>query len=76
MIQGEQMGEIESVKAVSELFSPVTGEVIETNADVVTSPELVNDDPYAKGWLVRVKPDDAAELAKLMDSTQYEAITT
>jgi glycine cleavage system H protein len=74
--QGEQMGEIESVKAVSELFSPVTGEVVETNADVNTRPELVNDDPYAKGWLVRVKPDGAGGLTGLLDAKAYESLTT
>ncbi len=74
--QGEQMGEIESVKAVSELFAPVTGEVLETNTNVVSSPELVNDDPYAKGWLVRVKPDDVSELGNLLDAAGYESITT
>ncbi len=74
--QGEQMGEIESVKAVSELFAPVTGEVLETNTDVVSSPELVNDDPYTKGWLVRVKPDDVSELGNLLDAAGYESITT
>jgi glycine cleavage system H protein len=74
--QGEQMGEIESVKAVSEFFSPVTGEVVETNADVNTSPELVNDDPYAKGWLVRVKPDEAGGLTGLLDATAYESLIT
>lgn len=74
--QGEQMGEIESVKAVSELFSPVTGEVIEINADVNTNPELVNDDPYTRGWLVLIKPDDAGALTGLLDASAYESLTT
>lgn len=73
--QGENMGEIESVKAVSDLVSPITGEVIEINADVKSKPELVNDDPYTGGWLVRVKPDDAAELDNLLDQSAYQAIT-
>ncbi len=74
--QHEQMGEIESVKAVSDLFSPVTGEVVEVNAQVKDKPELVNDDPYAGGWLLRVKADDAGELAGLLDAAGYAAITS
>lgn len=73
--QGDNMGEIESVKAVSDLFSPVTGEIVEVNADVKSKPELVNEDPFAGGWLVRVKPDDAAELDSLLDPAAYKSIT-
>jgi glycine cleavage system H protein len=72
---GQNMGEIESVKAVSDLFSPVTGEILEINADVKSKPELVNEDPYNGGWLVRVMPDDANELDNLLDPTAYQAIT-
>ena len=74
--QHEQMGEIESVKAVSDLFSPVTGEVVEVNAQVKDKPELVNDDPYAGGWLLRIKADDADELTGLLDAAGYAAITS
>jgi glycine cleavage system H protein len=73
--QGVNMGEIESVKAVSDLYSPVTGEVVETNADVKSKPELVNEDPYAGGWLVRVKPDDADQINSLLDPAAYQSIT-
>jgi glycine cleavage system H protein len=73
--QKDQMGEIESVKAVSDLFSPVTGEVVEVNAAVKDKPEMVNDDPYNGGWLVKVKPDDAGELDALMDSAAYQSQT-
>lgn len=73
--QKDQMGEIESVKAVSDLFSPVTGEVVEVNAAVKDKPELVNEDPYNGGWLVKVKPDDAGELDALMDSAAYQSQT-
>jgi glycine cleavage system H protein len=73
--QKDQMGEIESVKAVSDLFSPVTGEVVEVNAAVKDKPELVNEDPYNGGWLVKVKPDDAGELDALMDSAVYQSQT-
>ena len=75
VILGAQMGEIESVKAVSDLFSPVTGEVIEVNAEVKSNPELVNEDAYAAGWLIRVKPDDAGELDQLMDAAAYQTAT-
>jgi glycine cleavage system H protein len=70
--QAKQMGEIESVKAVSELYSPVSGEVVEVNPEAVKSPELVNTDPYGKGWLVRVKVSDPAELDSLMEAAKYE----
>ena len=73
--QHEQMGEIESVKAVSDLFSPVSGEVVEVNATVKEKPELVNDDPYNGGWLIRVKPDSQDELQKLLDADGYQQIT-
>lgn len=73
--QGENMGEIESVKAVSDLFSPITGEIVEVNADIKSKPELVNEDPFAGGWLVRVKPDNADDLNNLLDPTAYKSIT-
>ena len=72
--QFAQMGEIESVKAVSDIFSPVTGEVVEVNSEVKAKPELVNEDPYAAGWLVRVRPDDAGEMDKLMDAAAYQGV--
>lgn len=70
--QKDQMGEIESVKAVSDLFSPITGEIIEVNDEVKARPELVNEDPHNGGWLVRVQPDDASELNSLMDAASYQ----
>ena len=72
---GGQIGEIESVKAVSDLFSPVSGEIVEVNDGVKQNPELVNESPYEKGWLLRIKPDDAAELDALLDAAQYGALT-
>ena len=75
LAQFDQMGEIESVKAVSDLYTPVGGEVVEVNADVVTKPETVNEDPYGKGWLIKVRMDNAAELDNLMDAAQYAALT-
>jgi glycine cleavage system H protein len=69
----EIFGTIESVKAVSELFCPVSGEVVEVNPTVVEKPELVNSDPYGKAWLVVVAIDNEAELSSLMTASQYEA---
>ena len=69
----EKMGEVESVKAVSDLFSPVSGEVIEINERLLDHPELTNDDPFGEGWLVRVAMTDAAEMDKLMSADEYEA---
>ena len=69
----EKMGEVESVKAVSDLFSPVTGEVTEVNERLLDHPELVNEDPLGEGWMVRVTVADAAELNQLMSAQEYEA---
>jgi glycine cleavage system H protein len=68
----ERFGDIESVKAVSELFSPVSGEVVEVNAELESSPELVNEGPYEQGWMVLIKVTDASELERLMDAAAYE----
>lgn len=73
--QFAKMGEIESVKAVSELFSPVSGEVAAVNAALKDNPELVNESPYENGWLIRVRIDDASELDALMDAPAYAALT-
>ena len=73
--QNAQMGEVESVKAVSELFSPISGEVTAVNDEVKNAPELLNESPHEKGWLIRVKPDDPAELDSLLDAAAYTALT-
>lgn len=70
--QFTRMGEIESVKAVSDLFSPVSGRVVEINQEAVKNPELVNKDPYDKGWLIKVALKDLSELDKLMNVTEYQ----
>jgi glycine cleavage system H protein len=70
----ESYGEVESVKAVSDLISPLSGEVVEVNAAVVDAPETVNDDPYGKGWLVRIRLGDPAEADVLLDAAAYEAL--
>jgi glycine cleavage system H protein len=69
----EKIGEVESVKAVSDLYSPVSGEIIEVNTDLVDHPELVNEDPYNKGWIMRVTMSDPGELESLMSAEEYEA---
>ncbi len=69
---GEAFGTIESVKAVSELYAPVGGEIAGVNEELSSSPELVNDDPYGDGWLVKLKPSDAKELDALKTAVQYE----
>ena len=70
-----KMGEVESVKAVSDLYSPVTGEVIEVNPELVQHPELVNEDPFGAGWLVRVTVANVDEVNGLMSASQYDAYT-
>ena len=69
-----KFGEIESVKAVNDLFSPVSGELLEVNQKAVDSPELVNDDPYGKGWLLRVNLSDPSELDGLLTASEYEEL--
>ncbi len=64
-------GEIESVKAVSELYSPVTGEVIEANQALADKPELINDSPYGDGWIMKVRLPDESEVDKLLTAEQY-----
>ena len=71
--QFDKFGEIESVKAVSDLFSPVSGTVTEINDKLEQAPEMVNSDPYGDGWIMRVELDDASELDSLMDAGTYTA---
>ena len=71
--QGEVFGSIEAVKTVSDLHLPVTGEVLEINGALDAQPELVNNDPYGEGWIIRIAVKDVAELDKLMDAKAYEA---
>ena len=71
--QGEVFGSIEAVKTVSDLNMPVTGEVLEINGALDAQPELVNNDPYGEGWIIRISVKDAAELDSLMDAAAYEA---
>ncbi len=71
--QGEVFGSVEAVKTVSDLNMPVTGEVLELNEELDAAPELVNNDPYGKGWIIRIAIKDVAELDSLMDAKAYEA---
>ena len=68
-------GVVESVKAVSDLFAPVAGEVLEGNPGLATTPEVVNSDPYGAGWMLRVRLSDPAQLEQLLDAAAYEALT-
>jgi len=71
--QGEVFGSIEAVKTVSDLNMPVSGEVLEINGALDAQPELVNNDPYGEGWIIRIAVKDPAELESLMDAKAYEA---
>ena len=72
--QGEALGAVESVKAVSDVYAPVGGKVVEVNEELLDSPELINDDPYGEGWIAKIEPSGLdADLAKLMDAEKYRA---
>ena len=72
---GGVFGTVEAVKTVSDLFMPITGEIIEINEKLESEPELVNNDPYGDGWMVKIKFDDLTQLDNLLDLDSYEAIT-
>jgi len=72
---GDEIGTIESVKAVSEIYTAVSGEVIEVNAALEDAPEKVNEDPHGEGWLVRIRLQSKADLDDLMNAQQYEELT-
>lgn len=72
--QDAPFGEIQSPKAVSDLFAPVTGELVDRNGEVLASPELVNEDPYGEGWLITIRPDDPGELDRLLDADAYREL--
>lgn len=69
---GDELGVVESVKAASDFYAPISGVVTAINTDVVADPALVNSDPYASGWLVRLKPAHRNELSELLDADQYQ----
>lgn len=72
--KGEPLGTIEAVKAVSDLYAPISGEVVAVNQELAGSPELVNKDPYGKGWMVRLKVSDPGELDLLLSPAQYRKL--
>ncbi len=72
--QDEVFGTVEAVKTVSDLFLPMSGEIIELNADLESNPELVNEDPYGKGWMVKVKVSNLAEWDNLLSAEAYEKL--
>jgi glycine cleavage system H protein len=71
--EGKSFGTVESVKAVSEIYSPVSGEIVETNGDLHDTPEKINSDPHGAAWLIKARLANPAELSALMDATAYEA---
>ena len=71
--QHKGFGVVESVKAVSDLFAPLSGTVSEVNGELVNAPEVVNQDPYGRGWMILIAPSDPAERAHLLTAQQYEA---
>jgi glycine cleavage system H protein len=72
--QGSSYGEVESVKAVSEVIAPLSGEVVEVNRKIVDEPEIVNDDPYGDGWLVRIRLSDSSQVDSLLDAEAYKQL--
>lgn len=70
---GEQAGVVESVKTASDIHAPVSGTVVEVNVDLEDDPDFVNDDPYGKGWIYKIKPDNIADVEKLLTNAEYEA---
>ncbi|MCH7495980.1 MAG: glycine cleavage system protein GcvH [Candidatus Marinimicrobia bacterium] len=71
---GEAFGTIEAVKTVEDLYAPISGKIIEINSELLDSPELVNDDPYGKGWIVKLELSDEAEIAKLLSADDYAGL--
>ncbi|HFG6816285.1 glycine cleavage system protein GcvH [Acinetobacter baumannii] len=70
---GEQAGVVESVKTASDIHAPVSGTVVEVNTDLEDDPDFVNEDPYGKGWIYKIKPDNIADVEKLLTNAEYEA---
>ena len=72
---GEVFGSVEAVKTVSDLFMPITGEIIEINQNIIDNPELINSDPYGEGWMIKIKIFDSNEVEDLLDLKSYEEIS-
>ena len=73
--KGEPFGVVESVKAASDVYMPVSGEIVEVNSELEDSPAIVNEDPFGKGWIVKIKPSDPGEYDALMSAATYEEFT-
>lgn len=73
LTKGQQAGVVESVKTASDIHAPVSGVVVEVNAELEDDPDFINDAPYSKGWIYKIKPDNIADVEKLLSSTEYEA---
>lgn len=74
--EGEVFGSVEAVKTVSDLFMPLTGEVIELNEELEDEPELVNTDPYNKGWMIKIEISDSSQIDNLLDAEAYKSLIT
>lgn len=72
---GEEFGVVESVKSVSDLYMPVSGEIVEVNEGLEDAPETINEDPYGEGWLIKIRMNDPAEASQLMSAEDYAALT-
>ncbi len=72
--QGESFGTIEAVKAVSDMFAPLSGEIVDVNNQLSDQPEMINKDPYGNGWIIKIKMSDDSEAANLLDKAQYEEL--
>ena len=74
MAAGESFGEIESVKAASEVYMPIAGEIIAVNDELTSEPEMVNEDPFGNGWMVKIRITDSSNLANLLDADAYKKL--
>jgi len=72
--KGDTMAVVESVKAASDIYAPISGEIVEINQEVVDSPELINSDPFSKAWLVKLKPSNISEISQLLSSEAYDKL--
>jgi glycine cleavage system H protein len=75
MGSGDTFGTVEAVKTVSDLYMPLSGEIVEVNADLQSNPENINEDPYQKGWMIKIKMSDSSEANALMDAANYRSTT-
>ena len=72
--QGESFGAVESIKAVSDLYAPISGTVFKVNEELKSSPEKINEDPYGSSWMIQIKPNDPNEINSLMDAVSYKKL--